>query len=121
MKVLIVSNDKVLASRLQAGLVSNGVDSATHVTRTAALPSVASLATQSEPTLAFLEVNQLCDEDVALLKQLSSCEKLKLVVVGARLSPSTILQAVRNGAMDGVNIDDQLQSELRNLFDRLQG
>jgi pilus assembly protein CpaE len=61
-------------------------------------------------------------EELTLLKQLSTLggERVKVVAVGPAANPNLILQAVRSGAVDYLDVNYNFDTELGNLLDRIK-
>jgi pilus assembly protein CpaE len=121
MQVYIASNDPAVTEALQAGLQHLGVECpATRVVAHESIP----LLTLNTPThrtrVIFFASQKLGSDEFEILRQLCSeaGDLLKIVVVGADLSPSAILQAIRCGASDCLDINRNLKSELGEVLRR---
>jgi pilus assembly protein CpaE len=75
----------------------------------------------STTSLVFFASRQFGANEWATLKQLlgEDNRQHKVIVVGAGLSPAAILQAIRLGASDCLDIQGNLESDLREAIDRI--
>ncbi|HEY2416053.1 MAG TPA: P-loop NTPase [Pirellulaceae bacterium] len=122
MAVLIASNEQTIAARIRQCLQKQGVECPLSqlVSHESAL-LLAGTPRDDEPTLVFFGSLDFAPNDLTLLNQLcvSGTDRFKVVAVIQNFGASTILQAVRNGAIDCLNLNNNLDAELRHLFDRL--
>jgi pilus assembly protein CpaE len=123
MDVLIASNDQSIAGKIRASLQKQGLE--IPLSQIVSHESALLLATTprgAAPTLFFFGSAQFAAEDLATLNQLCAAggERTKVVAVSQNLGATTILQAVRNGAIDCLNLNSNFEAELRHLFDRLE-
>ena len=121
MKNYIAANDQKLATKLSQALQKVGIDCPpSHMLSLDSIQAVVGGST--EPTTVFFGSVQFSQADFTALRQLCSgqANHAKVIVVGPANSPSMILQAIHCGAIDFLDINADIEAELRNLVVRLR-
>ena len=120
MDTIIASNESSISSKLATCLREAGIDCrpAHMVSHKSAISIVAA---SRAPFVVFFGSQRFAPDELSVLKQLcvAGGDRIKVIAVGPANSPVTILQAVRNGATDYLDFNNNFVGELHNLFDRL--
>src|ERR1700722_7837247 len=118
METIVASNDQVFANRVRDCLsrVENLCSSCQIMTREATLLALQTRR-QNTPLLVCFVSQGFGDEDIGLLKQmcLASRESAKVVAVSSGYDPNTILQVMRSGAVDYLDVNKAIDRDLTNL------
>jgi pilus assembly protein CpaE len=122
MKVCIASNDSSITAALRVCLERLKVDCpSSRIVGHEAIPLLSLGESPLDASAVLFGIQQLSPDELAILKQLCSGDKSpnKVVVVGTNLSSQVILQAIRSGASDCLDIQRNLESELREVLERI--
>ncbi len=123
MDTIIASNESAISSRLVTCLRQVGVEcrSSQVMSHESAQALLAAGGSRGQ-FVVFFGSQQFLPDELALLKQMCAGggDRIKVIAVGPANSPATILQAVHSGATDYLDINNHLEGELHNLFDRLR-
>jgi pilus assembly protein CpaE len=95
--------------------------SSLHVLSHSATLSALQTRQQHTPLLVCFVSATFPDDDIALLKQLclAAREHAKIVAVSPVYDPNTILQVMRCGAVDYLDVNKAIEKDLANLIERL--
>jgi pilus assembly protein CpaE len=121
MDKIIASNDQAMANKVRDCLthVDNLCSSCRVMSREAALSELDSRP-KGTPLVLYFVVASFGSEDFALLKQtcLASGDA-KVVAISAGSDPNVIVQVMRCGAVDYLDISRAMETDLANLSERL--
>ncbi len=123
MNPIIVGNDAAIADRICAALHRFGVDRSQAQVLS---PDVAFAALQSAKTqsvqLVFVASRNFAAEDLAWLQRLCSLanERVRFVAVGPVCDPRVVIRVIRYGVLDYLDVNDNFDSELTMLIERLK-
>jgi pilus assembly protein CpaE len=123
METFVACNDPSLSSAICAGLLKLGIECpVSHVLSQDSAQAIT--ATQSSRPLfvVFFGSRQFPPEEMSALKQFcAACpDRVKVVAVSTVSSPTIILQAIRCGALDYLDLNGNLETDLRTLLERVK-
>jgi len=123
MEIFIASNEQADAGRLCAGLGALGMNcSSSHIVPHGSVKEALLARDADSSVVVFFCSQTFSPDEIAALKSVSRLRPGKVMVVaaGPLQSPKVVLQTMRNGAVDFIDINNSdLPNALAALFDRL--
>jgi pilus assembly protein CpaE len=120
---VIACDDPSLLAKISVGLREAGIECplSQHFSLESALAAVKAANGDSAPTIIFFGSQQFAPADFSLLKQLCADKgsHAKVVAVGPADSPTVVLQAIHNGAIDFLDMKGNLVTGIKELVSRL--
>jgi pilus assembly protein CpaE len=123
MEYAVVCETPSIYERLQASLQQLSPDCAKPrvISPQRALQFISELRAASRHAAIFFGSMEFSPDDQQLLRRICEAgnEHIRVVAVGPTFGPDIILQTIRNGAVDYLDITSQFNRELENLIERL--
>jgi pilus assembly protein CpaE len=123
METFVACNDQTVSFALRAALSRLGVScSGANVVSHEKIGEVAAHATSNRPIVVFLGSQAFSNGEIPLLRRLCTlgADRVKVVAVGMTSNADVILQTVRCGAIDYLDVSGAFESALGDLLNRLR-
>lgn len=123
MEIFVACDDQALALRIRAGLHQLGLECpASQVVSHDSALAVFAIPRPGLVSVVFFGSQRFSADELLMLQHLHAGggERLKVVAVGSSFSPATILQAVRSGAVDCLDVENNFENELHNVLERIK-
>ena len=123
MKIYIAGDTTTLTKSIEAAIARLGVDcKSSCIVSTECAATAVAAEVVSEPAIVFFACAEFSGEGLRLLQELCARKHadVKVVAVGKGLTPATILQAVRAGAVDCLDVVQDFDKDLANSVVRVK-
>ncbi|MCH7987831.1 MAG: P-loop NTPase [Planctomycetes bacterium] len=120
MKIFIVSDNQAVVAKLQKILARNNINCPLSNIISIRLAEQMLTRGEFDPELIFVAFSSVTDPVLAILKDLRKHTQAKLIAVGSANDPRKILQCVHAGPDDYLDQDNDLESQVELLLERLR-
>jgi pilus assembly protein CpaE len=123
MKIYIACDTPTLTKSIEAAIARLGIECPPSCILSTEYAANAFVANAScEPTIVFFVCSDYTGDELRVLQELCARkhQEVKVVAVGKGLTPATILQAVRAGAIDCLDISSNFDNELAQAVSRVK-